>query len=74
MLLMRADRAADELRFRQALALYDEFLARYGGTFDAMTTIDRGRRYRVRAPAAHPVYERERAERFRQLLGATPDE
>src|SRR5205085_12678039 len=29
MLLMRADRAADELRFRQALALYDEFLARY---------------------------------------------
>ena len=29
MLLMRADRAADELRFRQALALCDEFLARY---------------------------------------------
>ena len=29
MLLVRADRAADELRFRQALALYDEFLTRY---------------------------------------------
>ncbi len=29
MLLGRADRAADDLRFRQALALYDEFLARY---------------------------------------------
>ena len=28
-LLQRANRAADELRFRQALALYDEFLARY---------------------------------------------
>jgi septal ring factor EnvC (AmiA/AmiB activator) len=29
LLLQRANRAADELRFRQALALYDEFLARY---------------------------------------------
>jgi hypothetical protein len=29
MLLVRADRASDELRFRQALALYDEFLTRY---------------------------------------------
>ena len=29
LLLVRADRAADELRFRQALALYDEFLTRY---------------------------------------------
>ena len=29
MLLIRADRASDELRFRQALALYDEFLTRY---------------------------------------------
>ncbi len=28
-LLQRANRAADELRFRQALALYDEFLTRY---------------------------------------------
>lgn len=52
----------------------DEFLARYGGTSDKVTTIERGRRYRVRAPAAHPVYERGRAERFRQLLGAAPDE
>jgi septal ring factor EnvC (AmiA/AmiB activator) len=29
MLLLRADRAADEMRFRQALFLYDEFLTRY---------------------------------------------
>lgn len=29
LLLLRADRAADEMRFRQALFLYDEFLARY---------------------------------------------
>jgi flagellar motility protein MotE (MotC chaperone) len=29
MLLGRADRAVDELRFRQAVALYDDFLTRY---------------------------------------------
>jgi len=32
MLLIRADRAADERRFRQALALYDELLTRYPTT------------------------------------------
>jgi L-arabinokinase len=52
----------------------DEFLARYGGTADTVTTVERGRRYRVRAPAAHPVYERQRAERFRELLRAAPGE
>jgi L-arabinokinase len=52
----------------------DDFLARYGGTADTVTDVERGRRYRVRAPAAHPVYERQRAESFRQLLGASPDE
>jgi L-arabinokinase len=51
-----------------------EFLAQYGGTADAVTTVDRGRRYQVRAPAAHPVYERHRAERFRQLLREVPGE
>jgi galactokinase len=52
----------------------DEFLTRYGGTGDTVTTVERGRRYRVRAPAAHPVYERERAENFRQLLRSAPGE
>jgi L-arabinokinase len=52
----------------------DDFLARYGGTGDTVTTVERGRRYRVRAPAAHPVYERHRAERFRQLLRTPPGE
>jgi L-arabinokinase len=46
----------------------EEFMARYGGTADPVTAVDRGRRYRVRAPAAHPVYERQRAETFRRLL------
>ena len=52
----------------------DEFLARYGGTADTVTTVERGRQYRVRAPTAHPVHERPRAERFRQLLRAGQDE
>jgi len=46
----------------------DEFLDRYSSTADTVTSVERGRRYRVRAPAAHPVYERRRAETFRQLL------
>jgi len=46
----------------------DEFIARYGRTADAMTSVERGRHYCVRAPAAHPVYERSRAETFRRLL------
>jgi len=46
----------------------DEFLARYGRTADPVTSVERGRRYCVRAPAEHPVYERARAETFRRLL------
>ncbi|HET9194189.1 MAG TPA: hypothetical protein VFO21_15000 [Vicinamibacterales bacterium] len=52
----------------------DDFLARYGCTADTVTRVDRGRRYKVRAPTAHPVYERGRAERFRELLHATAGE
>ncbi|MGH9236909.1 MAG: galactokinase [Vicinamibacterales bacterium] len=52
----------------------DDFIARYGCTSDTVTRVDRGRRYKVRAPTAHPVYERARAERFRELLHATPGE
>jgi galactokinase len=52
----------------------DDFLQRYGGTTDTVTDVKRGCRYRVKAPASHPVYERQRAESFRQLLLAAPDE
>ena len=45
-----------------------DFLARYGATADAVTSVAPGRRYRVRAPTAHPVYERWRVEAFRELL------
>ncbi len=46
----------------------DEFLARYGRTDDTVTAVERERQYQVLAPAAHPVYERRRAETFRRLL------
>ena len=52
----------------------EEFLARYGSTADAVTRVEAGRRYRVRAPTAHPIYERQRAERFRELLLAASAE
>jgi L-arabinokinase len=52
----------------------DEFLSRYGRTTDSVTTAERGCTYRVRAPTAHPVYERERAEAFRRLLRERADE
>jgi hypothetical protein len=40
MLLLRADRAADEMRFRQALFLYDEFLARYPDDVEARRALE----------------------------------
>ena len=46
----------------------DEFLARYGATIDPVTSVEPRQRYRVRAASAHPVHERARAERFRDLL------
>jgi L-arabinokinase len=52
----------------------DEFLTHYGGTADSVTSVDRGRRYRVRAATAHPVYERRRVETFRDLLLAPAGE
>ena len=62
-------------QFEQELVRYlpeqmsgDEFLARYGSTADPVTSVEHGRWYCVRAPAAHPVYERSRVEAFRRLL------
>jgi L-arabinokinase len=52
----------------------DEFLARYGGTTDRVTSVEHGRRYAVRAPSAHPIYERSRAEEFRRLLPETTED
>jgi hypothetical protein len=62
MLLMRADRAADELRFRQALALYDEFLARYPDDMDAPRALE------SRDTVAAIVTTREELSRLRNEL------
>ena len=52
----------------------DEFLVRYGASADTVTAVDPQRRYRVRAPTAHPVYERGRAEAFRRRLAESGDD
>jgi L-arabinokinase len=46
-----------------------EFLERYGGITDAVTSVEPERRYHVRAAARHPVYEHARVTRFAELLG-----
>lgn len=45
-----------------------EFLARYGGTTDAATSVRPDGRYPVGAATAHPIYEHERVARFAALL------
>ena len=49
--------------------LGEEFLARYGGTTDPVTSVEPGRAYAVRVPAAHAVYEHFRVRAFAELLG-----
>jgi L-arabinokinase len=46
----------------------DEFLARYSNTTDPVAKVDPARVYKIRRPAAHPVYEHHRVKMFRQLL------
>ena len=45
-----------------------EFLARFGGTSDPVTTVVPERIYPVRAATRHPVREQQRVERFATLL------
>jgi L-arabinokinase len=47
-----------------------EFLQRFGGITDPITSVQPGSSYRVRAATAHPVYEHARASEFRQLLSS----
>lgn len=47
------------------------FLARYQGTTDSVTRVDPARRYAIRIPTAHPVYEHERVEEWARHLDAT---
>lgn len=50
-----------------------EFLARYGGTTDRVTTIDPQRVYAVRQPTAHPIYEHHRVRLFATVLESMAD-
>jgi len=68
MLLVRADRAADELRFRQALALYDEFLTRYPDDAAAARALE------SRDTVAAIVTAREELARLRSELRARESE
>lgn len=45
-----------------------DFLARYGGTADTVTTVEHDRTYAIRAPAMHPIYENFRVRQFAELL------
>jgi len=47
-----------------------DFIARYGATSDAITTIDPQRIYAVRQPTYHPIAEHHRVRTFEQLLAA----
>lgn len=46
----------------------EEFVSRYGGTVDPVTSVVPDRTYLVRAPTAHAVYESFRVQRFAELL------
>lgn len=45
-----------------------EFLARYGGTTDTVTRVQPEKKYAIRTPTAHPIYEHFRVRAFGELL------
>jgi galactokinase len=51
-----------------------EFLERFGGTTDVVTTVRADRSYAVRQATVHPVRENARVERFAELLGRLHDD
>ncbi|MEN3340363.1 MAG: galactokinase [Acidobacteriota bacterium] len=50
----------------------EEFLARYHGTTDLVTRVAPARRYAIRTPTAHPIYEHERVTEWAGRLRAAP--
>ena len=50
----------------------EAFLARYAGTTDLVTRVDPARRYAIRTPSAHPIYEHERVTEWASLLTTSP--
>ena len=51
-----------------------EFLSRYKNTTDPVTRIEPERKYPVRVPTAHPIYEHERVRSYAQLLAGDAGE
>jgi galactokinase len=45
-----------------------DFLTRYQGTTDLVTRVDPSRRYAIRTPTAHPIYEHERVTEWARHL------
>ena len=45
-----------------------EFLSRYRGTTDSVTSIDPSRSYAIKAPTEHAIYENRRVHRFAELM------
>lgn len=50
-----------------------DFLKQYSGTSDKVTRVQTDRVYAIRQPAAHPIYENARVNRFRELLSGQSD-
>jgi len=50
------------------------FLAQYQGTTDLVTRVDPGRRYAIRTPTAHPIYEHERVTEWSRQLTTSASE
>jgi L-arabinokinase len=64
-----------EMHYRDYIPEYilgDDFLRRYGGTTDSVTTVRPDRVYQVRQPTAHPIYEHHRVRLFKSLLEQSP--
>jgi L-arabinokinase len=50
-----------------------EFLRKYGGITDAVTSVSAERTYPVRQATRHPVFEHARVKRFAEILQGRPD-
>ena len=49
--------------------LGEEFILHHRGTTDRVTKVERDRRYAIRAPTEHAIYESFRVKKFAELLG-----
>jgi L-arabinokinase len=66
-----------QARYAAALPAHmsgEQFLARYGGIVDRVTTIDPKVTYPVHAPTAHPIWENHRVRSFAELLPSAASE